>query len=105
MSSTDGVHVASKMQVDVFHGHHLRISPARRSTLQAEAGAKRRFSNAYHRVLADPVQPVAEPHRRRCLAFACWCRSDRGDKDQFAAGPVRNVVQKFVIDLGLVGPV
>ncbi len=40
----DGVKVAREVQIDVFHGHDLRISAARRAAFDAEYGAERRFA-------------------------------------------------------------
>ena len=102
MRRPDGMHVAGKMQVDVFHRHDLRMTAAGRPAFHAETRTERRFADADHGVLADPVQPVAEPDGRRRLAFAGGGRGDRGNEDQLAARPVCEIVQKAVIDLGLV---
>src|SRR5690606_28908858 len=55
-----------------------------------------------HRPLADPVQPVAQAHRRRRLALARRGRVDRGDKDQLAVRPVLKRGDEVLADLGLV---
>ncbi len=80
----DGVEVAGEVEVHVLHRHDLRIAAAGRAALDAEVRPERGFANADHRLLADAVQPVAEAHRRRRLAFAGRRRVDRGDQDQLA---------------------
>src|SRR5262249_1657205 len=80
----EGVEVAGEWKVDGLHGHDLGIAAAGSTTLDAEAGAEAGLAQADHRLLADPVEPVAEAHRRRCLALARRRRGDGGDQDQLA---------------------
>jgi len=46
-----------------------------------------RLAQAQHRLFADQVQRVAEPDRRRRLAFAGRGRGDGGHQDQLGVGP------------------
>ena len=80
----DGVEVAGEMQVHVLHRHDLRIAAAGRTALDAEIGPERGLADADDGLLADAVQPVAEPDRGGRLAFAGRRRVDRGDQDQLA---------------------
>lgn len=67
----DGVEVTGEMQVDVFHRDDLGIAATGCAALHAETRAERRFTQADHRVLADPVETVAKTDRCGRLAFAC----------------------------------
>ena len=84
VGGADRVEVAGEMEVDVLHRHDLGIAAAGRAALHAEAGAKARLAQADDRLLADMVERVAKPDRRRGLALAGRRRRDRGDEDQLA---------------------
>ena len=97
----DGVEIAGEVQVDLLHRHDLGVAAAGRAALHAEAGAERGLAQADHRLLADPVQPVAQADRRRRLALAGRRRVDRRDQDQLAVGPARaGPSMKLAADLG-----
>src|SRR5258708_12524487 len=74
--------------MDVFHRPDLRTTAAGRAALHPEYGAKARLAQCDQRLLADPVQGIAEPDRRGGFALACRRRADRGDKNQLAVGPI-----------------
>ena len=80
----DGVEIAGEMQVDLLHRHDLRIAAAGGAPLHAEARAKRRLAQRDHGALADLPKAVAEPDRRRRLAFAGGRRIDGRDEDKLA---------------------
>ena len=79
--------IAGEMQVDVFHGHHLRITAPGRPALHAKTGSKRRLAQANHGFMAQAVQRIAQAHGRGGLAFARRRGANCGDEDQFAVGP------------------
>ena len=80
----DGMKIAGEMQVHLFHRHDLRHAAARGPALHAEIRPQRSLADADHCLLADAVEPVAQPHRGRGLALAGRRRVDRGDQDQLA---------------------
>jgi hypothetical protein len=47
--------IAGKVEVDVFHRHHLRHAAAGRPTLHAEDRAKRGLTQADDGLLADAI--------------------------------------------------
>ena len=96
----DGVEIAGEMEVDVLHRHHLGIAAAGGAALHAEARPERRLARAADRLLADPVEAVAQAHRRRGLALAGGRRGDRGDQDQASVGPVGDLLDEIEADLG-----
>jgi hypothetical protein len=58
VSRTDGVVVASEVEVEVLHRDNLAVAPAGRAALDAEDGAQGRLANADGRPVADPVEPL-----------------------------------------------
>ena len=60
------------------------------------------LADADHRLLADPVQPVAEAHGGGGLALAGRGRVDRGDQHQLAVRPAVERADEVLADLGLV---
>ena len=105
VGGADRVKVAGEMEVDVLHRHDLRIAAAGRAALHAEAGPEARLAQTQDRLLADVVERVAEPDRRRRLAFAGRCRGDRGDEDQLAVRPVAKRADVIERDLRLVSAI
>jgi len=61
-----------------------------------------RLAQAQHRLFADQVQRVAEPDRRRRLAFAGRGRGDGGHQDQLGVGPGGQRADRVERDLRLV---
>ena len=103
VGGADGVQVAGKMQVDVLHGHHLRVAAAGRAALDAEHGAERRLPQAEHGLFAQRVHGVRQTHAGGGFALAGGGGADGGDEDQLAVGTV--AVDELVVDLGLVAAV
>ena len=93
--------IAGEMQVDVFHGHNLRIAAARRTTLHAKARPKRWFTQRHDGAFADLVQAVTQSHRRRRLAFAGRCRVDRRHQNELAILLGGQTINVFQFHLGL----
>ena len=98
----DRVEVTGKMQVDVRHGDDLRVTAAGCPALHAETGTEARLTQADERLLADPVQRVAETYRRGRLAFAGRRWRHRGHEDELAVFPLAVFGQVTRADLGLV---
>ena len=83
----DGREVAGEVEVDVLHGHDLRVPAAGRAALHAEAGPERRLAQRDDRSLAEAVERLPEADRRRRLALARGRRRDRRDEHQRRLGP------------------
>ena len=101
----DGVEVAGEMEVDLLHGHDLRIPPAGAAALDAEDGAHRRLAEAQHDVLADLPHALRERDRRGGLALAGLRRRDGRDAHDLGVGRVGEAVDRAQAHLGLVLPV
>ena len=100
VGGADGVDVAGKVQVDVFHRHDLRIAAAGRAALDAEHRAQRRLAQAQHRLFAQGVHGVGQADARRGLALAGRRRADGCHQDQLALRAV--FLGQAVVDLGFV---
>ena len=100
--SGDGVKVAGEMEVDILHRDHLRIAAAGGTAFDAEAGPERRLAQAHHRLLADVIERVGKPDRRRGLALAGRRRSDSRHQDQLAVLLALERLDVVHRDLGLV---
>ena len=101
----DRVEVAGEMQVDVLHRHDLRVAAAGGAALHPEHGPERRLAQADRRLLADPIERIAQADGRRRLALARGRRADGGDEDQLAVGTIRQSGEPIERDLGLGAPV
>ena len=100
----DGMEVTGKVEVDIFHGHHLGISAACSSALHTEDRTKAGLPQGHRNILADPGQAVRQSDRCGGFAFTRGGGSDRRHQDQFAGFPVRFINQGW-INLGLVAAV
>ena len=98
----DGVKISRKVEVNVLHGHHLRISAARRAALHAEHGAERRLPQGDDRALAELAQAVRESHGGGGLALARRGWRDGGDENQLAVGFADEIAQEIIVNLRLV---
>ena len=98
----DGVEVAGEVEVDVLHRHDLGVAAAGRAALHAEARPQRRLAQADARLLADPVQAVAQADAGGGLAFAGRRGRDGRDQDQLAGRLVLQPAIQVQRDLGLV---
>src|SRR5438067_89831 len=72
------------MQVDVLHGHDLRVTTTGRPTLHAETRTKRGLADADQGPLANAIEAVSETDCGSRLAFAGSGWIYRGHQDQFA---------------------
>ncbi len=89
------------MQVDVLHGHHLRVTATGRATFDAEAGAEGGFADAAGGLLADAIEGIRQPDGRGCLALARGRGRDGRDQDQLALGFVLQALVEVQGNLGL----
>ena len=101
--------IASEVEVDRLHRHHLRIAAAGSAALHAEAGAERGLAQSDDGLLADDAQRIGKADGGRRLAFARRGRIDGGDEDQFALRPglglFMRLGEKVEIDLRDLGAV
>ena len=94
------------MEIELLHRNDLAVAAARRTALDAERRSLARLADAGEDVLLQVgADRLAEPHRRRRLAFAERCRSDRRDDDVFTVRRVLQPVAHREAHLGLVAPV
>ncbi len=98
----NGVQIAGKMQVDVFHGNDLRITAARGTALDAENRAQRRLAQCDDRLMAQSVESHSKAHGGGGFSLARWRRVDGRDKDELAVGSVLQAFFDAVGDFCLV---
>ena len=98
----NGVEVAGEVQIDVLHGHDLRVAAAGGAALDAEHGAERGFAERDHGVLTNLAQSVGQTHAGGSLALARRRGRDSGHKNQLAVGLFRVVTHELVVYLRLV---
>ena len=67
---TDRVHVTGQMEVEILHRDHLAVATAGRATFDPEHGAERGLADADSGLVADRVETLRQPDRRRRLALA-----------------------------------
>ncbi len=71
--------IAGEMQVDIRHGHDLRVTAARRAALDAEHGSERRFPQREADLFAELRHTVGESYRHGRLALSAsrgvYCRN------------------------------
>src|SRR5690606_22025740 len=96
--------VTGEVKVHVLHRHDLSIATACRTALDTEIRSERGITDADHRLLANAIEAVAQPHGGRRLAFAGRGRVDRSDKDQLAIGLAFDLTNMLCRLLGLVMP-
>ena len=95
-----GVKIAGEMEVNLVPRRNLGVASARRASLHAEAGPKRRLAQTDDRLPADAVERVAETDGRRRLALARRRRADRADKNELTLGSVREIAKKIIFEFG-----
>ena len=84
--------ISRKVQVDLIHRKHLRISSAGSSALHAEARTERRFTKRTYSFLSDLVQPQSQADRYGRLSDTGFCGRNCSNKYQVA------VFHPFLID-------
>ena len=95
----DGVQIARKMQIDIFHGNHLRIAAARGAALNAKHRAEAGLAQRQNNVFAHAVHRVCKAYARCRFALARGRRADGRNQDHFCVGLGRHFFYKTVINL------
>ena len=101
MSAADRVKITGKVQIDVFHWHHLRITASGGAAFHSETWAETGFAQAHHCIFLEPVQRVTERNSCGGFAFSSRCRSYCRNQDQFAVLLIAEGVDEIQINLGL----
>ena len=84
----DCVEISRKMQIQVLHGNHLRITASCRSALDAEARAERGLTKRNDCLLSELSERLSQTDAGSRLSFTGRCRVDRRDEDQPAVRSV-----------------
>mmetsp|Transcript_10810 Transcript_10810/g.32814 ORF Transcript_10810/g.32814 Transcript_10810/m.32814 type:complete len:491 (-) Transcript_10810:74-1546(-) len=96
----DGVDVASEVEVEVLHRHHLGEATAGGAALDAEGRALGRLADAGERLLVQVgAERLAHADGRRGLALAERGGVDARDHDVVAIGLVLQAVEDLDVDL------
>ena len=98
----DGGEVAREVEIDVLHGHDLRVTPARGAALHAEDRAECRLAETNDRLLADTIERIAKADGHCRLAFARRSGGDGRDQDELAVLALVEVSAVVERDLRLV---
>ena len=98
----DRAEIAGEVQIDVFHRHDLGVAAAGCAALHAEHRAEAGLAQADHRLFADLVEGIAEPHRGGGLTLARRRGAQCGDQDEFTVGFVLQGLDVVEPDLGFV---
>ncbi len=77
----NGMEVAGKVQINIFHGHDLRITAASGATFHTKARAQGRFAQTDRGLFADAVETVAKSHRSGGFALPSRRWSDGGNQN------------------------
>jgi hypothetical protein len=80
----DGAEVAGEVQVDVLHGHHLRVAATGRAALHAEHRTERWVRAAPPWLFLPSLFSLREADAGGGLAFAGGRGAHGGDQDQLA---------------------
>ena len=67
------VQIARKMQIDVRHGHHLRVAAARRAALYPKYRPQRRLPQGEAYLFSQLLQPVGKPDGNGRFPFNRTC--------------------------------
>ena len=86
MSTGDGVEVAIKMQIDVFHRDHLSPASAGSTTLHTKAGPQGRLPQTHGGTHTQPVEAIVQPYTGGGLTLPCRGWRDGRHQYQFASG-------------------
>ena len=101
----DRVQVAGEVEVQVFHGHDLRVAASGRASLDPEHRTQRGLAQAQDRLAPEHAETLGQRDRRRRLALARGRRRDRRDVDQLGIGAVGQPIDDREVDLRLVAAV
>ena len=96
------MHIAGKMQVDIFHGQHLGIAAPRRAAFDAEYRPQGRLPQGDHGLFPNLRHSLSQTGGGGGLSLACGRGVDGGDQNQFAIRPVPQPLKGFRVDLRFV---
>ena len=82
VSLSDGMEVASEMEVDLIHRQYLSITAAGSTTLHAEARTERRLAQCNNCLLANLLHTEGETHGYGGLSITSLGRTDSGNEDE-----------------------
>ena len=94
--------IACEMQINILHRNNLSITAACRPAFHPKAWAKRWFTKTDNRLLTNRVQTITKPNCCCGLAFASWCRVNRGNKNQLCVWLAFLFGNPVKINLGLI---
>ena len=80
----DRMEITCKMQVDIFHRHHLRITAAGCAALNAHAGSQRRLAQSHDNAFINFGQALGQSYGSSRLAFPCRRRCNSRYQNQLA---------------------
>ena len=98
----NSVHIACKMEINIFHRQYLRIAAAGSTALNAEYGSKGRFAQGDDGLMTHVVQRLGEADRRQRLAFAGRRRRNSRDEDELAVFVFRKTLDSVKGNLCLI---
>ena len=98
----NSVHVACKMEVNIFHRQYLRVTAAGSAAFNTEYGAERRLAQGDDGFMAHVVQRLGEADRRQRLAFAGRRRRNSRDEDELAVFVFRKALNSVKGNLCLI---
>ena len=101
----NGVHIPGKMEVDILHGHGLRIAAARGAALDAEHRAQRGLAQGEHGLFPDFGHGLPKAHGGGRLPLTCRRGIDRRHKHQLAVRTALQPPECVIGELGLILPV
>ena len=89
------VEVTGEVQVDIFHGNDLGITPACGSALDPETGTKTWLSQTGDGLFANTVQGISQTNAGCCLALTRRGRRNRRYQDKLPFLPAVETFKKF----------
>ena len=102
MGGGNGVEIAGKVQVDVFHGHHLGIAAAGRAAFDTETGTQRGLAQGNDNFFPDFLQPLGQTYRRGRFPFPGRSRGNGCHQHQLSRFPVFHFADQIVGKFGFI---
>ena len=102
MGGGNGVEIAGKMQVDVFHGHHLGIAAAGRAAFDTETGTQRWLAQGNDNFFPDFLQPLGQTYCRGRFPFPGRSRGNSCYQHQLSRFPVFHFADQIVGKFGFI---
>ena len=105
VSCCNGMKVTGEMEVNIFHRNHLGIAAAGSAALNTHAGAKRRFAEADHGLLAELSERLSQSYSGGRLSLSCRGWRNSGHKNQVAHRLIFQFSGQFQRNLRLIGTI